>query len=105
VKFSYSSDWDFASSRRFNTSFLPCDQVITVEPGCYFIDALLLPALENPAISKFLVHEHMQRLRKFGGVRLEDDVVSVSLGQLLCILGSLALCSELLQQQIIRTLS
>ncbi|CAM6085038.1 unnamed protein product [Calypogeia fissa] len=49
--------------------------VITVEPGCYFIDPLLLPAIEDPAISKFFVTEAIQRLRTFGGVRLEDDVV------------------------------
>ncbi|XP_078176696.1 metallopeptidase M24 family protein isoform X1 [Carex rostrata] len=48
--------------------------VITVEPGCYFIEALLIPAAENPAITKFLNHEKLEKFRKFGGVRIESDV-------------------------------
>lgn len=48
--------------------------VITVEPGCYFIDALLIPAAENPAIAKFFNHEKLKKLKKFGGVRIESNV-------------------------------
>lgn len=50
-------------------------QVITVEPGCYFIDALLLPAMESTRTSKYFNHEQISRFRGFGGVRIESDVV------------------------------
>ncbi|XP_073000238.1 uncharacterized protein [Typha latifolia] len=48
--------------------------VITVEPGCYFIDALLVPAMENSVTSKFFNHEELERFRNFGGVRIESNV-------------------------------
>ncbi|KAJ4759228.1 Metallopeptidase M24 family protein [Rhynchospora pubera] len=48
--------------------------VITVEPGCYFIEALLKPASENPATAKFFNHEKLEKFKKFGGVRIESDV-------------------------------
>ncbi|KAG1330192.1 xaa-Pro dipeptidase [Cocos nucifera] len=48
--------------------------VITVEPGCYFIDALLVPAMEDPVSSKFFNCKELGRYRNFGGVRIESDV-------------------------------
>ncbi|KAL7096792.1 hypothetical protein ACP275_10G102000 [Erythranthe tilingii] len=48
--------------------------VITVEPGCYFIDALLLPAMENTRTSKYFNRDQISRFRGFGGVRIESDV-------------------------------
>ncbi|KAK4754004.1 hypothetical protein SAY87_002108 [Trapa incisa] len=48
--------------------------VITVEPGCYFIDALLGPAMDNPKTSKFFNRDSLARFRCFGGVRIESDV-------------------------------
>ncbi|KAJ9167927.1 hypothetical protein P3X46_019515 [Hevea brasiliensis] len=48
--------------------------VITVEPGCYFIDALLDPAMENSNTSKFFNREAIGRFKGFGGVRIESDV-------------------------------
>lgn len=50
--------------------------MITVEPGCYFIDAMLVPAMEDAVTSKFLNKKEIEKYKKFGGVRIESDVVS-----------------------------
>jgi len=49
--------------------------VLTVEPGCYFIDALLSAALADPKRSRFIVRERLRDFIGSGGVRLEDGVV------------------------------
>jgi len=56
------------------------NMVITVEPGCYFIDFAIDEALQNPETQNFLVKEKIDEYRGFGGVRLEDDVLVTSEG-------------------------
>jgi len=49
--------------------------VVTVEPGCYFIDQLLGEAKPKP-IGKMIEWKRVDQLKKFGGVRIEDNVVA-----------------------------
>ncbi|GAB4838938.1 hypothetical protein Ancab_028469 [Ancistrocladus abbreviatus] len=50
------------------------DMVITVEPGCYFINALLVPAMESSDTSRFFNRDAVRRFEGLGGVRIESDV-------------------------------
>lgn len=59
---------------------LEAGMVITVEPGIYFIDAILDPALADPKTAPYLVPEVLARFRGFGGVRIEDDVLVTATG-------------------------
>ena len=53
--------------------------VVTVEPGFYFIDQLLDEAKGKP-MGKMIEWQRVEQLKKFGGVRIEDDVVARSGG-------------------------
>jgi Xaa-Pro dipeptidase len=53
--------------------------VVTIEPGLYFIDALLgeLKASDN---NRFVDWAKVDNFRKFGGIRIEDNVVAKAAG-------------------------
>jgi Xaa-Pro dipeptidase len=59
---------------------LKAGMVLTVEPGCYFIDATLDAAFADPDVAKFLVKERVDGLRGIGGVRLEDNIIITESG-------------------------
>ena len=49
--------------------------VLTIEPGLYFVPALLKPALEDDEASKFLNESKLTDMMDFGGVRIEDNLI------------------------------
>lgn len=49
--------------------------VITIEPGIYFVPAVLEPAIADPEKNKFLNTDKVKSLLSFGGVRIEDDII------------------------------
>ncbi|CAH1114709.1 unnamed protein product [Psylliodes chrysocephalus] len=51
------------------------NMIITIEPGCYFIDPILDKALKDFNLSRFIVPNTLKRFRGFGGVRIEDDAL------------------------------
>lgn len=54
---------------------LQAGMVITIEPGIYFVPALLKPALEDARLSAFLNKSKIPELFDFGGVRIEDNII------------------------------
>ena len=48
--------------------------VMTIEPGLYFID-LLLAELKAKPQAKWVNWDRVERFRRYGGIRIEDDVV------------------------------
>jgi Xaa-Pro aminopeptidase len=49
--------------------------VITVEPGVYFIRALLTSAAHREKHAKAVAWEKVDALLDFGGIRIEDNVL------------------------------
>lgn len=53
--------------------------VFTIEPGLYFIDSLL-GELQNGPNAKYVNWEKVDSFRKFGGIRIEDDIAITDTG-------------------------
>lgn len=54
--------------------------VVTIEPGLYFIPALLSKAFEDEEKSKFLNPAKLEAYFDFGGVRIEDNIIITESG-------------------------
>lgn len=48
--------------------------VITVEPGIYFVPALIDQWSKKNHLSDFINYDEVQKYRDFGGIRIEDDI-------------------------------
>ena len=54
--------------------------VVTVEPGCYFIPALIDQWEAEGTNKEFINFDALKGYRAFGGIRLEDDIVVTQTG-------------------------
>lgn len=54
--------------------------VITNEPGCYFIPALIDQWKGENKHAQFINYDQVEKYRNFGGVRIEDDVLITDTG-------------------------
>ena len=55
------------------TKTLEDGNVVTIEPGLYFID-ILLEELKKDPLRNEINWEKVEALKKFGGIRIEDDI-------------------------------
>ena len=60
------------------TRMLEPGVVVTVEPGIYFIDSLLNAAQKDAAKRPLIDWDVVDELRPFGGIRIEDNVVTTA---------------------------
>ncbi|WP_262927386.1 M24 family metallopeptidase [Phytohalomonas tamaricis] len=61
------------------TRHLSPGMVITIEPGCYFIDSLLAPMYDS-TISHHVDWQAISALKAHGGIRIEDNIVIMPQG-------------------------
>ena len=54
---------------------LKCNYVLTVEPGIYFIPALIDKWKKEKKSEQFINYKRVEEYRDFGGIRIEDNVV------------------------------
>ncbi|KAI8320251.1 hypothetical protein GQ54DRAFT_223171 [Martensiomyces pterosporus] len=54
--------------------------VVTVEPGLYFVDAILADAKADPEVAKYIDFDVVSRYHKVGGVRIEDNIAITETG-------------------------
>ncbi|MEO8809226.1 MAG: Xaa-Pro dipeptidase [Rhodanobacter sp.] len=55
------------------TRTLESDMVVTIEPGLYFIEMLLAELRDKP-VAKDIAWAKVEAFRRYGGIRIEDDV-------------------------------
>jgi Xaa-Pro aminopeptidase len=77
---------DAPRSEQFGLAFLrfgrdlEAGHVMTIEPGIYFIPALIDRWREEGRHTEFIDYDAVERYRGFGGIRIEDDVLCTEEG-------------------------
>jgi len=73
-------------SDQFGTAYLRLGKelkpgfVLTVEPGCYFIPALIDKFRSEGKFTDFINYDLVETYKDFGGIRIEDDVLVTETG-------------------------
>jgi len=73
-------------SSQFGLSFLrfakklQTGNVFTIEPGCYFIPALIDQWKSEKKFTEFLNYNLIETYKDFGGIRIEDDILVTETG-------------------------
>jgi len=76
-------------SDQFGTAYLRLGKelesgyVITVEPGIYFIPALIDRWRSEGKFTAYIDYEKVESYKEFGGIRIEDDILVTEIGSLL----------------------
>jgi Xaa-Pro aminopeptidase len=79
-------DEEVSRSTQFGTAFLRLGRkhqpgfVFTIEPGIYFIPALIDQWREQGKFKEFINFEKVESYKDFGGIRIEDDVLVTETG-------------------------
>ncbi|MCF8234536.1 MAG: aminopeptidase P family protein [Bacteroidales bacterium] len=79
-------DEETKRSDQFGTAFLRLSRelqsgfVLTVEPGCYFIPALIDLWKKEGRFTEFINYDKAEEYKDFGGIRIEDDVLITDTG-------------------------
>ncbi|HPG34175.1 MAG TPA: M24 family metallopeptidase, partial [Lentimicrobium sp.] len=79
-------DDEVKRSDQFGTAFLRFGRrlqpgfVLTVEPGIYFIPALIDQWKAEGKFTEFINYEKVESYKDFGGIRIEDDVLVTEKG-------------------------
>ncbi len=79
-------DDKFKRSQQFGLAYLRLAKklepghVLTVEPGIYFIPALIDQWRSARKHAEFIRYERVEKFRAFGGIRIEDDILVTSKG-------------------------
>jgi Xaa-Pro aminopeptidase len=74
-------DENTVRSKQFGTAYLRLGKelkpgfVLTVEPGCYFIPALIDKFRSEGKFMDFVNYDLVETYKDFGGIRIEDDVL------------------------------
>jgi Xaa-Pro aminopeptidase len=80
-------DKSVARSEQFGLAYLRLAKalqpgfVLTVEPGCYFIPALIDKWKAEKKHLDFIAYDKVEKFRAFGGVRIEDNVLVTAAGR------------------------